>query len=574
MQSIMNNIDPRILNLNFSKDLDVNFVTSTEEFMKGTMFSADPNANGNLLSPVKRKWNTTERDFKTEGLNKLYLELPEEDRDRIIKKVLVNRIYIHDLGDIYSIYCIALSLAPLVREGYESNGVMIIPKDSNEFLHATIEAVTSLSNYIMGAIALSDFIVYYAEFAKDDGLTDKQIKRDFKSLLLALNNDNRTAGQSPFSNVSLFSESILQDLFKDYEVDLDNVMRVQKLFAEFFTEDLPNDMPYRFPISTFNVRAGDEEFLDYVAEKNCRYGNFNIYLSYARDNKISMCCRFINELDKIDSFGNGGLNIGSSRVIALNLPHLAILAKGDTQMFNELLQEDITDIIKLHKAHRKILWEAADKGYNKFIKPLGWIRMMNLFATIGVTGFHEASMFLNGEPNYEWMEKVENVIKSTIPSDDELVYNVEEIPGEGACVKLAKSDKIYFGEDAQPFHVYSNQFVPLTMNTGIEERIKVSSKLVGNLSGGGISHINTHKLSAAGMREVIRVAIEAGLPHFAVNYGFTKCSDGHVFPLGNAKECTCGETIEEWYTRIIGYFVPVSKWNMERQKEFFRRHWE
>jgi len=563
-----------------TKDNGENFCIPTKEFindnikfMKDNEDKSDPNANANFISPVKKKWMTSDKQYKTESLFTIYRYLDSPDRDQIMRNVINNRTYIHDLSDIRSIYCVAISLRKLAEEGYESNGVRIVPKNHREFTTVVIEAMSSLANYCMGAIAPSDFFVLYAQFIEKAGreVSDSEIMEDLMRIVLAFNNENRTAGQSPFTNFSMFSRDIARNIFKDYEFDLYVMLRVQELYAELMrcTE---SGIPYRFPVSTFNINKSDDEFLDYVSDTNSRLGNFNIYLANSDDNKVSMCCRFVNDLDRIDSFGNGGIDVGSSRVIAINLPHLAYLSRGNPTTFLEILKDDVGDIIKLHEAHRKILEDAANNGYNKFIKPLGIIKLMNLFATIGIVGIYEAVEILG--LSYNMMEVIIKTIKEEIDKhESDLIFNVEEVPGEGACVKMAKSDREFFGKEVQKYSIYSNQFVPLHVDMPIEQRIKISAGLVNALSGGGICHINVPKLNPAGMKQIILLAIKYGLPHLAVNYGFTQCEDDHILPLGNVRVCQCGKPIKEIWSRIIGYFVPVSSWSQERQVEFYDRKW-
>lgn len=79
--------------------------------------------------------------------------------------------------------------------------------------------------------------------------------------------DNMLAHNSPFTNVSLFCRGTLQGLFSggpdsfpglypDGSLILDNVdeiMRVQKLFAEFIAKGAPTGIPYRFPVEVAEV---------------------------------------------------------------------------------------------------------------------------------------------------------------------------------------------------------------------------------------------------------------------------------------------------------------------------------
>ena len=550
------------------------------EYWEGSEGS-DPNANMNVSSPNRRAREISDSLQKVGELSKLYKSMGDyAHRDRAINRVLSGEFYVHDLADLSTIYCLAISLTPMVFNGYGINNLNLIPKTSEEFIHLTTEVTLSLSNYTMGAIALSDFFLYYAYFDEaeaDSSIRWRRRESQWKRIILSFNNDNRTAGQSPFINFSLFSEFQLKDLFKDYtypdgsKPNFDKIQLLQREFSLWFAKE--GDLPLRFPIVTWNLREQDRSDIEFVSRVNCIKGNFNIYPG--KGNKIAMCCRFSNSMDDmgIDSFGNGGINIGSSRVIAINLPRLSL------NLRDQDMKAVMSDIVELHLAQRRMMEEAIDKGYIKFFKPMGWMTTRNLFATIGITGVPEYSYAATGDSyNEECIERILKSIHDNLPSEGDVVFNIEEIPGEGACVKMAKANRLSFLEmytelsdkdlDKLFPSVLSNQFVPLTEDVTIWERLKKSVYL-SSLSGGGITHLNVGDISPERMERIIRFSIEYGIPHFAINFGFSECEDCHITKDGMIKVCEkCGKKIIERYDRIIGYFVPVSSWNKARKEEY------
>ena len=120
------------------------------------------------------------------------------------------------------------------------------------------------------------------------------------------------------------------------------------------------------------------------------------------------------------------------------------------------------------------------------------------------------------------------------------------------------------------YDIYANQFIPLCVDCDIIDRVKLDGAFSKVLTGGGISHLNlserlTHKDQ---MKKLIEYAIKYGCEHFAINYNYCQCENKHTTISGQAKNCPiCSAPIVEQYTRIIGYFVPVSTWNRGRQKE-------
>jgi ribonucleoside-triphosphate reductase len=419
----------------------------------------------------------------------------------------------------------------------------------------------------------------------------KNISNDLQKLVHIVNNKYRVSGQSPFVNIALYCRNTLKNLFDltrfpdGSSVDYEFVMFVQKIFGEFIAKGDPDTgLPYRFPVMTVNINKSenmDNDFKKWVSRTNCKTGVFNIYPS--KGNKIAMCCRFQNDITQMreyraDTFGNGGLNIGSSRVITINLPRIALKADGDWYVFTNELMSIMDDIKKLHVAHRRIINTRIEQGFIQFFKPLNWLTIDHMFATVGIHGVFEANYFMrldidspDGIAFTKQMLKMIDDMTLEYTKETKIVFNVEEIPGESASVVLAACDKLMFPK-RQIFELYSNQYIPLISEIDIFSKIKLSGEFMNILSGGGIAHFNISERieDPAIMEKLIDIAMEYNVPHFAINYGFGICEDGHTSVVGTGKICPlCNESIVKWITRIIGYFVEIDTWNAVRKNYEF-----
>ena len=124
------------------------------------------------------------------------------------------------------------------------------------------------------------------------------------------------------------------------------------------------------------------------------------------------------------------------------------------------------------------------------------------------------------------------------------------------------------------YPIYSNQFIPLWVDCDIIERIQLDGEFSRSLTGGGITHLNVgEKLTSVDqMKKLIEYSVKSGCEHFAVNYNFAKCRKGHISIAGPSLLCSlCGDGIVDNYTRIVGYFTPVSAWNKGRRAEHEKR---
>lgn len=522
-----------------------------------------------------------------------------ERANELLKAIFNSSVYFHDASSTQIPYCMAYSTSFIMNEGRKYGQLHSLPpKRAHSFVAQIIETTMDLSQNFAGAIAISDLIINLCYYTKKENLSDYQIINLLQGFVHVMSNKFRVGGQSPFTNISIFDRPNLEKLFEHYSypdgsnVDYDYVIRIQKLFAEWFAKGDPvSGMPYRFPICTINLACNenkeilDQEFLDWVSRINIKNGTFNIYVNSG--NKIASCCRLVNDKSRMeargDSFGNGGLNLGSHRVVTINLPRVALKANNNTEKFFADLTKQLEICRDLLLVHREeILQRRIDQGFLQFFKPLSWFTIKRLFSTIGIIGIHECCYFMGldirTEEGTRFAEEVLTFIEDfAIKTSEETghSFNVEEIPGESVASKLVEKDKVLFGEDKIPFKLYSNQYIPLIMDVPLPERICLTGKFQDILSGGGILHLNVKDRieDPVTMKHLIEYSVKQGVSHMAVNYSFGECEDGHVTVCGNSETCIiCGKKIISHVTRIVGYFTKTSSWGKSRREyEFPRR---
>lgn len=562
-----------------------------------TDITVDQNANANeSVGPNNHASEVAKGLAKADGYFLLWKYAKKEyglrTANKLIRSIWDGELYFHDPTGIQVPYCWAYSTAVLMTEGRPYGQLYSsVPKRADSFIAQVIECTMDLSQEFVGAIAPSDVLINYAWYAQREEKTDKQIINDLQKMVHIFNNKYRVSGQSPFTNLSLFDRVNLEKVFGDYvypdftHIDIEYVMHIQKVFGEWFSHGDPlSGLPYRFPIITVNLyvdenkKPVDEDFLDWVSEVNTEKAIFNIYGNDGT--KVASCCRLSNDFSrmkyKADTFGNGGLNIGSHRVVTLNLPDIAIQAGEDNKLFFRLLDNRMEKAKKLLIVHREhILKKRVDRGFLKFFNPLQWFSLNQFFSTIGIVGVYEACYFMGldikSEEGVEFVEALLKHIEANLDvysAETGYSFNCEEIPAESAAISLAKKDQLKYGEDIQPFKLYSNQYIPLIVDATLLERIKLSGKFMSMISGGSILHLNVSDQihTKEQMKKLITVALVNGVEHFAVNYGFAICAEGHVSIAGNTTTCpVCGGDIVDYLTRIIGYFTKVSSWNAVRK---------
>lgn len=150
-------------------------------------------------------------------------------------------------------------------------------------------------------------------------------------------------------------------------------------------------------------------------------------------------------------------------------------------------------------------------------------------------------------------------------------HNVEQIPGESTAVKLAAKDRLLNINDK--YDLYSNQFIPLTIDANLLDRLEIQGKFDKHFSGGSIAHINLEKRieKVELMENLIESAIKKGVIYFAVNYVINSCDNNHITIGSNVKSCSvCQSKNISQFTRVVGFLTNVKDWNETRREKDFK----
>ncbi|ORX75689.1 PFL-like glycyl radical enzyme [Anaeromyces robustus] len=578
----------------------------------GSDHSIDPNAN---FSIGKYRFHTKELHEilaphqKLVNVSQFFSHVKrlyggEETKD-LFRAWIAGDNYLHDSCYLFVPYCYAMSVEPIVRNGIIFNKQLrsLPPKHARSFIGQVAETVTSMSQELAGAIAIADIFVYYTYFLQKCGIEtlegkekeSLEVENDFQSLVHILNSSYRFSGQSAFTNISIFDMPSLEHLFGELyfpdcsQPNLNLVMEVQKIFCNWFARGQLKDslLPYPFPIVTLNLKINDhkevidQETFKYFCEINLN-GLFNFFVSDS--NKLASCCRVVNNLNvHMSVFGEGGVNIGSLRVVTLNLARIGNAVakeKGDLDSFYEKLDTQLDKAYRMLLAHREFIKLQIKRGACPFFnEQLGFMFMERFFLTFGINGLYEGLM----EMGYNMLEedglkiasqilkRITDYANSKCDPNEKILFNVEQIPGESLAVKHALKDKLVCDMN---YSIYANQFVPLWSDINLEKRIKIDGDLTKYMSGGCISHINLVDRigSVQQMEQIVRFAIKNHCEHFAINYSYNLCENEHITISGTAEICPiCSSKIIDHITRVVGYFTPVSAWSPGRREEFKTR---
>ena len=301
---------------------------------------------------------------------------------------------------------------------------------------------------------------------------------------------------------------------------------------------------------------------------------------------ITHNCRLtsnIEDLGKLEghfnSIGGSDLNIGSFKVVTINLPRIAYECNNDSVKYKQILKERVTMTQRILWAVRELLKERIDQGAIPLYTE-GFAHLNRQFGTIGIVGFFEAMSLLGYAGNsasglnyndFNYPKEVLGSIKDMADagySEYGFSFNVEQIPAEKAAVLLADKDRVFYDHR---FVMYSNQWIPLIGHTDMLNRIKCAKEFDSYTGGGVITHITLGKpFDDEEIRwKFMQLLAKSGVIYSAFNTAIDVCDNNHAF---YGEKCPiCGGEKVDSYMRIVGYLTPISSWNTIRKEYEFEK---
>jgi len=505
------------------------------------------------------------------------------DRGKEILSLHGNELHIHDLSKLILLpYCYSISTEPIMDQGlpYYPHFKSKPPKRLDSFIAQLIEFTSYVANRTRGAIGIPDLILPLTYYVKKQklNLTEHQFRNELQRLFYSFNQHLRQGAESLYTNISFFDRFYLEHLFKNnvWDLDIEDLEAVQKSVMRWHTEEIRVQM-LRFPVITVALKTKnsyiqDNEFLRFALEQNIEHTMYN-FLGLPHLDAIASCCRLISSKKPFfNSYGSGGVQIGSHQVVSLNLPGIFIRHQDD---FTERTIEDLRLAREFLDWHRKLLKEHQ---YLDATFELGLRTLSRMYSTIGIIGVWD----LKEVAGYSWdeVEEVLKIIRKEIDSWKGF-YNCELVPAESAAITLYEADMKYAQETNSPFkdyydtgRMYANQIVSPWEKMNIGKRVRITGRLSKYFDGGQMMFINVPSpfQNIHQMEKVVKGVIKFGVPYFAFDTWLVRCKDfGHI-TLGDTPICPiCGSKDLFWFRRIVGYFVEQSNMHERRTRDIPRR---
>ncbi len=550
-------------------------------------------------------------------------------------------IHIHKLPhSLWIPYCAGWSFERILRNGLKTLNIISKPAKHLD------TAVAHLVNYFFmaaqewtGAQAVSAFDLFIAPFIKNDNISYSRLKQILQGMLFELNYPARAGYQSPFTNITLLIDTSKDMLDGNAYVNgkvvgklgdyLDEALMVNKALFELYIEGDAVGQPFTFPIPTLMLTKDFDwngrrwsGVTDLIFEALAKRGTAYLLNGYSSNVEAlyAMCCRLTIDTSKV--FNNiklflnfsphenkGGISVkhqtygiwaipdatGSIGVVTLNLPRLAILSKGEWEIFKDMLYSYMEMARKVLLTWRKRYEVNITRGFMPLTKLyLGHLK--NHYNTFGVIGLPEAAANFMREPDL-WldperrkineavtvMKKMIHIIRERAEEYEHLdgyLYNVEEIPGESTGYRFAMLDYRLFKEKIKKGEVfiptdgtavfYSNSVIPYYSDVSIFERALWEGEVQQEFTGGVMMHLflNETPDPDALKKLVRRIAMNTKVVYFSITPTIAVCRKCGWRAVGTFSECPkCGEEVDLW-SRIVGYYRPIKSWNIGKKAEF------
>lgn len=198
-------------------------------------------------------------------LKKLY---PDFDSKQYSRDLSSHIIYKHDestFSGAIAPYCVSVTMYPFLTDGISKlGGLSASPKNLDSFCGIFANMVHAIAGQFAGAVATSEFLLYFTYFAKKEWGNDfylrpdtpitqntnrpltieKQIEQHFQQIVYTINQPIGTKGlQSVFWNVSYFDKAFFEGMFGDFyfpdgsQPDWDSLNWTQRKFMQWFNTE-------------------------------------------------------------------------------------------------------------------------------------------------------------------------------------------------------------------------------------------------------------------------------------------------------------------------------------------------
>ncbi len=380
--------------------------------------------------------------------------------------------------------------------------------------------------------------------------------------------------------------------------------RFTSALLEVWGEGDRNGRVFEFPKCDFHVSQetfdDPEQYKIYLEACELASRNGSTYFIFDRDEvTLSACCRLRTTIDDNRMLTHPeSMRFCGFQNVTINIPQAAYRAarNGKANMDGLLEEIDKTMDIALdaHLQKRAKIKEMMS-GPGTPLWQIGktacdgrpYVELDKVTHIIGLIGVNDAINFLIGKEMHDSEEAFNLALRvvshmylrcKEYTAKYNLKFTLEESPAESAARRLAKTDLVFFREEASKVVKGDNEDVAYYTNSihlsadapvCLVERIEKQSMFHSVIESGAIIHafIGEEKPEPMAIAELIRnVFNRTQAAQVTLSPEFTYCNRcGHQSRglLETCPECGSNEVVGE--TRVVGYFSKIQNWNKSKR---------
>jgi ribonucleoside-triphosphate reductase len=372
-----------------------------------------------------------------------------------------------------------------------------------------------------------------------------------------------------------------------------------------------NGRVFEFPKCDFHVSEESYsdpkqlEVLDRAVE--VASSNGSVYFIFDRDEvTLSACCRLRTTInDNYMLVHPETMRFCGFQNVTINIPQAAYLAANDGKKDMEGLIEKVYESMDLAIEAHLMKKEFVNEKMMKKGSPLWqigkvsndgrqYVDLDQSTYIIGLIGVNDALQYIYGKQMHESPEMVEKALELVSAMDIRLKeytqkynlkFTLEESPAESAARRLAKTDIIYYKDQATSIvkgsleddSIYYTNSVHLNAdaNVSIVERIRVQGLFHGLIESGAITHafVGEERPSKLSIHRLIKNTLyKTQSAQLTISPEFTYCNNCNHQMTGINETCEkCGSKDVDNISRIVGYFSIINNWNKSKIAELKAR---
>jgi anaerobic ribonucleoside-triphosphate reductase len=379
---------------------------------------------------------------------------------------------------------------------------------------------------------------------------------------------------------------------------------------EVWQEGDRNGRIFEFPKCDFHIC--DETFTDLeqykIFQKACDLASHNgsTYFIFDRDEvTLSACCRLRTTInDDLMLRHPESMRFCGFQNVTINIPQAAYRASREGRADLEGTFEELDQTMELAvQAHleKKAATAEMMSGPGHPLYQIGrkandgrpYVELDKSTYIIGLIGVNDAVKFLCGKEMHESEAAMDMGLKiaahmylkaKKLAKKYQLKFTLEESPAESAARRLAKTDMVYFADEAagvvkgKDDNIYYTNSVHLAAEAPVElvERIRRQSAFHSLIESGAMTHafVGEQQPSAASICKLITdVFFRTQSAQVTISPEFTYCEECHHQSRGLLESCErCGTDNVIGETRVVGYFSKIQNWNKSKLGELAARH--